>query len=140
MGGGSLNLISSSSMTTNNPHDRLPTTNPASLGPTCIYPLKSSQDSKDHTLPETVGVWQTRPLLEHEANLCCCGHPKQPHIPHLRLKQKHILLISLCFFKKKISEFSIGWVQFWLWVLGSGYCGVSYAWQGPEGPGSVTNG
>ena len=35
----------------------------------------------------------------------CCGQSETAHIPHLRLKQKHILMMFLCFFKEiKIPE------------------------------------
>ena len=83
--------------TTNpNPNDNQPQTLPF-RALAFIHPLKSSQSSKCHTIAKTMCSWQNTPLLEHEANQSATADSwKQPLIPYLGLKQRHLLIIFLC--------------------------------------------
>ena len=64
-----------------------------------IYPFKSPQNSKHHTLAETIFSWQnhTPARARGKSQSAAVDSLKQALISHLGLKQKHILITFLCF-------------------------------------------
>jgi hypothetical protein len=73
------------------------------------YALKSSQNPKGHAISETICSWQNHvsSRVWGKSQPAALNSPKQPHIPHLGLKQKPVLKIFLCFKKTKIPEFPL---------------------------------
>ena len=97
-------LLNKPCMTSSNqtPTNHLSTT-PGTLA--FIYPLKSPQNSKYHTIAESA-AGKILLLLEHEANhSLLLWTIWSSLIPHLGLKWKHIQILFLCFSKK--SKFSL---------------------------------
>jgi hypothetical protein len=73
--------------------------NPASQGLSIHIPSLEyiPQNSKRHTLTETICSWQNHSRAHGKSESAAVDNLKQPHIPHLGLKQKDILIIFLCF-------------------------------------------
>ena len=76
-----------------------------------IYPLKSPQNSKCHTNAEAICCWQNYAPTKarSKSQPAAVDSQRQPHIPHLRLKQ-NIFLYFWFFFKPQF--FSIPFFVF----------------------------